>query len=91
MSSDSKLEEVLMCWDEARDKMTALSDSIDTYKSMVSRLMDKRGVDSVSIGNFKVTRRKGTRTVLNKEEVPASIWHKYSRETCYNSMYLRRI
>jgi hypothetical protein len=89
MSTDPRLEEVLQRWSEARERMAALSDSIDTYKSVVSRLMDKRGVDTLSTRNYKVMRKKGVRSVISRKDVPASVWHQYARETYYDSIHLR--
>lgn len=89
MSSETKLEEILERWDNAREKMNALSNSIDTYKECVSRLMNKRGTNSLSVGKYKVVRSRTTRSTMSKKNVPSEIWHKYSTDTSFDTLTLK--
>ncbi len=82
------LEETLKKWDEARAKLDILEEKLKKYKVIVSKEMNSKNIDKLSVGGYTVSRRRNTRTYITKDSVPANIWKEYSTRCSYDAFFL---
>ena len=84
----SDIENILSKWNDAKNKLEDLEDSIKQYKLLISKEMNRRDTDKITCGKFSVTRRRNTRTYITKENLPEDIWNKYSSRCSYDALFL---
>lgn len=82
------LEKILIKWDEARAKLELLEEKLKKYKTMVSKEMDRKEVDKISIGAYTVTRRRNVRSTITKDNVPDHIWKEFATKSSYDAFFL---
>jgi hypothetical protein len=84
----SSLENILYKWDEAKKTLESLEEKIKKYKLIITKEMNNKDTDKLSIGDYTVTRRRNTRTYVSKETLPANIWKEYSTRCSYDAFFL---
>jgi hypothetical protein len=77
-------------WDAAKKKISALEEKIEKYKVVVTKEMNKKGVERLSGNGFTVSRRRNTRSYLTKDNVPPEIWKQYSTKCSYDSFFISK-
>lgn len=82
------IETTLRKWDETRKKIEILEEKLKKYKNTISKEMNKKEVDKLSLGGYTVTRRRNTRSYITKENVPADIWKEYSTKCSFDAFFL---
>lgn len=90
MNKKDKIEDILEKWDKTRKQIEELEEKLQGFKNQVTNEMNRREVDKIIAGDYKVTRRRNTRTYITKENVPEDIWKKYSSRCSYDALFLTK-
>lgn len=85
------IKDTLKKWDIAREKIESLEKKIQKYKNIITKELNSKKTETISCGDYKVTRRRNTRTYLSKENIPDDIWQKYSSRCSYDALFLTKI
>lgn len=81
---------ILEKWYVAKEKISQLEKKIEKYKSAISKELNKKETDKLTIGGYTVTRRRTTRTTLSKNNVPETIWKEYATKCHYDTFILTK-
>ena len=84
----SNIENILVDWNDAKNKLEKLEERIKKYKNEICKEMNRRDTDKITEGKFCVTRRRNTRTYITKENLPEDIWKRYSSRCSYDALFL---
>ena len=84
------IEVTLKKWDITRKKLEILEEKLKKYKSAISKELNRKEVEKLSVGDYIVTRRRNTRTYITKDKVPEDIWNKYSTRCSYDVLFLSK-
>jgi hypothetical protein len=85
---DITIAEMIVRWNDAREKIDDLEKQIKKYKQIATKYMDDQGKNSIVLDDFVLKKRKITKRTISKKDVPENIWEKYSKETSYDAFYL---
>lgn len=88
--SESNVSRTLEKWYRAKEKLGKLEEEIKEYKRQIGREMNENNKESLESSEYKVTRRRNTRTYISKESVPKEIWDKYKVRCGFDCYYLVR-
>ena len=84
------ISEILQKWHRAKEKIQTLEESIDRYKATIAKEMNTRETDTISEGDFSVTRRRTARDTFSKANIPADVWKKYATRCSYDVFQLKK-
>lgn len=79
--SDEEISSILKKWFEAKELLSILEARRESYKKTIEKIMNERNTNVVSDKKYIVKRTTQKRTQLNKSDLPADIYSKYSKET----------
>lgn len=85
-----ELEDTMRKWYLAKKELEKCDNEIKRCKKIITSELNKRGTDTLSAGNYSVSRRRNSRTYLTKESIPSSIWEQYATRCNYDSYHLVR-
>ena len=77
-------------WYETKTQISSLEAKLDKYKKYVSKIMDNNNTNSISNKKYKISRKKMSRDIISKKDIPTDLWSKYSKKTTYDSYYLTK-
>jgi hypothetical protein len=86
-----KTDKILRKWYKAKEKVKILEEKIQKYKTEISREMNRQECDKFSNGGYTVSRRRNTKTYINKESIPVNLWKEYSTQCSYDSFHLVKL
>lgn len=87
----NSLEITLQKWYNAKTQMDELEKKIKSYKLIISKELNTKGIDKLKIGDITVSRRRTTRFHLSKENVPSHIWNDYAVRCSYDVFHLKKV
>lgn len=88
MSDSKKVEELLEKWYSAKQEMAKLEKKCEKYKKLANDLM--KGSNQLKAGDYSVIKRRQTRTMISKKDVPSDLWDKYAKLTSYDAFYVSK-
>lgn len=87
---EDQLSQILHDWHEAREKVEKYEKKIEKYRELVKKQLEKENKNSISVGEFKVTKTHVVRSTISKQNVPEEIWNKYSKKSTYDVVSLTK-
>jgi len=85
-----KINNLLSKWDEAKKEIAKNEAKITKYRAIVEKIMDKRGIETISTEDYKLQRRYNNKSTISKADVPSEIWNKYSKQHSFSAFYLTK-
>ena len=88
-SGDSvDIDALLSNWFEAKQRIAELEKKCDKYKSIVDKIMNMKGEDSLKSKTFKLTKTDIERETIAKKDVPKDIWKTYCKTSSFSTYRL---
>lgn len=88
--SSSDISTLLRKWSDAKAEITRLEKTIEKYKRVASKIMEKQGNSTLTGSGYTLRRKNMTRTTIGKRDVPQAVWEKYSRPCSFEAYYLSK-
>jgi hypothetical protein len=87
----NSIELTLQKWYDAKTQIDELEKKIKSYKLVISKELNSKGIDKFKTGDITVSRRRTTRFHLSKENVPSHIWNEYAVRCSYDVFHLKKV
>mmetsp|Transcript_48856 Transcript_48856/g.131132 ORF Transcript_48856/g.131132 Transcript_48856/m.131132 type:complete len:129 (+) Transcript_48856:155-541(+) len=91
MVTDSKVDDVLRKWSEAKAAEALAHKEVEACKTKVEAELMKLGVDVLKTPNFEVTKRTQSRESCGKADLPADIWTQYAKTSSFTVLALKEL
>lgn len=85
-----RLEDVLEDWYKIKKEMSYLNQMLDKYKRIIDDEIYRNGTQTISSGEFSVTRKTYNKRFLKPSLMPKDLFYKYSTNTEYDVYHLRK-
>jgi len=91
MEKTNTLDRMLKKWESLKNEKEKLEKEIEECKKIATKYLNKENLDTVKTENYKLSRRRTTRSYISKENLPKDIWEKYSSRSSYDVLTFRRL
>lgn len=85
------MEELIQKYEQCKEQSDYYNKKMEKIKKHLKNELKKIPDNTFQNKNHKVFIKNMSRTFLNKKDVPDDIWKKYSKETPYDILYVRKI
>lgn len=82
--------ESLKKWYRAKKKIEKLEKKINNYKIAITKELNRRGTESLSLNEYCVTRRRVSRATVSRDSLPPELWKKYSSMSHFDTYYINK-
>lgn len=89
--SKEDISDLLEHWFSTKTEINELEKKILKYKKVANRIMENKGINQLTSNNFILNKTDITRNTISKQDIPESIWNKYSHPCSYSSYILTPI
>jgi len=86
--NESDIDNLLESWSRTKKDISDLQLKCDRYKKLASKMMNKMSTSELSSDDFRLKRKKITRSSLSRNDVPKTVWDTYSKSSSYEAYYL---
>jgi len=87
----SDLEKILKEWDTIKHKLKKLQSRDEDIKSFINSYMNSRSSNKTETRSYIVVRKKNTKQIIGRTDVPVHIWNKYYRTVKYTTLNLTKL
>ena len=87
---NSKIDDVLNSWYNAKEEISSLEKKCDKYKKQIEDIMDSNEKDVLKSSLYTVNRRNISRKSVSRETLPKDIFEKYATYSVYSSLYISK-
>lgn len=85
------MEELIEKYEKYKEQTDYYNKKLEKVKKNLKLKLENLPSNEFDNKKYKVFVKNYTRSILNKKDVPVEIWKKYSKETPYNILYVRKI
>lgn len=82
---------LLTKWHQIKQQIKELEQEESELRNKVEKFMEARNVDQFRSGNFRVSRKKMSRSTLSKKNCPKDVWDKYAKVSNYSVIRIENL
>lgn len=84
------IDNLLASWADAKEQISSLEHTIEKYKRLATRILNKNNTEQINNNTFTLRRRHISKRTVSKQDLPSDIWNQYSKQTEFTAFYLSK-
>jgi len=84
------IDDLLTSWSNAKEQIAGLENSIEKYKRLATRILNRTNTELLQGGSYTLKKRIQSRHTICQKDVPKEVWSRYAKCSEFPVFYLSK-